>query len=183
MLAFKRLHLNLLNIVVLLTLKAVLGDYNTRLKTISTIFKSKFVKVNPQRNRNIVVPIVCDLSKQNLSQIIHQNFGHVSIYRLKRTARKVIMEAPPENLPDFEEHCPISLLAMSTKITRGPNTDVLYFAPGFMLQMDSEFLILKAYVYLPRLLWLYILLLCTRLYFHPEANVHILTSSNCLSLH
>ena len=39
MLAFKRLHLNLLNIVVLLTLKVVLGDNLTKLKTILNILK------------------------------------------------------------------------------------------------------------------------------------------------
>ena len=33
-LVFKKLHLNLLNIVTLLTLKVVLGDHPTRLKTI-----------------------------------------------------------------------------------------------------------------------------------------------------
>ena len=38
---FKRLHLNLLNIVTLLTLRVVLGYHPTRLKTILTIFKSK----------------------------------------------------------------------------------------------------------------------------------------------
>ena len=38
-LAFKRLYLNFLNIVALLTLKVVLGDYPTRLETILTIFK------------------------------------------------------------------------------------------------------------------------------------------------
>ena len=41
-LVFKRLHLNLLNIVYLLTLKVVLGDHHTRLKTFLTIFNSKF---------------------------------------------------------------------------------------------------------------------------------------------
>ena len=39
---FKRLHLNLLNTVTLLTLKVVLGDHPTRLATILTIFNSKF---------------------------------------------------------------------------------------------------------------------------------------------
>ena len=42
MLTFKRLRLNVLNIVTLLTLNIVLVDHPTRLKTISTIFKSKF---------------------------------------------------------------------------------------------------------------------------------------------
>ena len=40
-LVFKRLHLKLLNIVTLLTLKVVLGDHPTRLATILTIFDSK----------------------------------------------------------------------------------------------------------------------------------------------
>ena len=34
MLFFKRLHMNLLNVVILLTLKVVFGDHPTRLKTI-----------------------------------------------------------------------------------------------------------------------------------------------------
>ena len=41
-LVLKMLHLNLLNIVTLLTLNFVLGDQHTRLTTILTIFNSKF---------------------------------------------------------------------------------------------------------------------------------------------
>ena len=41
-LVFKRLHMNLLNIVTLLTLRVVLGDHHTSLTTILTIFNSKF---------------------------------------------------------------------------------------------------------------------------------------------
>ena len=41
---FKRLHLNLLNIVNMLTLNAILGYHATRLKTISNIFKYKLSK-------------------------------------------------------------------------------------------------------------------------------------------
>ena len=37
----------------------------------------------PQRDMNIVVPTACVLPKQNLSPLIHQRFGHVSIARLK----------------------------------------------------------------------------------------------------
>ena len=59
----------------------------------------EIVKFNPQINRNIVVPTVCDLSKQNLSQIIHQRFGHVSIYRLIRMSRKGPMEGHPTTPP------------------------------------------------------------------------------------
>ena len=42
LLGFKRLRLNLLNVVTLLTLRVVLGDPPTRLKTNLNIFKSKF---------------------------------------------------------------------------------------------------------------------------------------------
>ena len=62
----------------------------------------RIVKINPQRDRNIFVPTVCALPKQNLSQIIHQSFGHVSITRLKPTERKGLMEGLPENIPDLE---------------------------------------------------------------------------------
>ena len=64
---FKKLHMNLLNIVTMLTLKVVLGDHLTRLKTILTILKYKFVKANPHRDKNTVVPTVCALSKKYLS--------------------------------------------------------------------------------------------------------------------
>ena len=40
-------------------------------------------KINPHRDKNLVVPTVCGLSKQTLSQLIHQRFGHVSVTRLK----------------------------------------------------------------------------------------------------
>ena len=70
MLSFKRLRLNLLNIVTLLTVRVVFGDHPTRIKTISTIFKSKFVKVKPQIDRNIVVPTVCLLSKKSIRLFI-----------------------------------------------------------------------------------------------------------------
>ena len=62
----------------------------------------KIVKVNPQRNSNIVVPTVCSLSKYNLYKIMHQHFVHVSITRLKLTARKVIMKGLPTNIPGLE---------------------------------------------------------------------------------
>ena len=72
MLVFKRLHLNLLDIVTFSTLMVNLGDHPTRIKTIYTIFKYKFIKFNPQMNRNIFVLTVCSLSNQNLSHLIHQ---------------------------------------------------------------------------------------------------------------
>ena len=102
-LVLRKLHLNLLNIVTLLNLKVVLGDHPNRLSIILTIFNSKFVKINPHRDKNLVVPTVCGLSKKNLSLMIHQRFGHVSITRLKRMARKELMDCLPENIPELEE--------------------------------------------------------------------------------
>ena len=99
----------------------------------------EIVNINPQRYKNLVVPTVCGLSKQTLSLLIHQRFGHVSITRLKRMAIKGLMEGLPEILPELEEPCPICLLTKATKINRGPTTDVSEFAPGFMLQMDFAF--------------------------------------------
>ena len=123
----------------LLNLRVVLGDHPTRLAKSLTIFNSKFVNINPHRDKNIVVPTVCGISKQTLFQLIHQRFGHVSITRLKRMARKGLMEGIPENLPELEKPCPICLLTKATKISRGPTTDVSEFASGFMLQMDPAF--------------------------------------------
>ena len=50
------------------------------------------IKLKPQREKNIVVPTVCALPKQNLSERTHQNFGHIFITRLKQMARKGLTE-------------------------------------------------------------------------------------------
>ena len=57
--------------------------------------KLEIVKINPHRDKNIFVPTVCGISKQTLSQLIHQGFGHVSIPRLKLMARKGLVEGLP----------------------------------------------------------------------------------------
>ena len=132
--------MKLLNIVTLLTLKVVLGDHPTRLKTISTIFKFKLSKSIPPKYRNIDVPTVCALLKQNISHLIHQHFGRVSSTRLKLMARKRLMEVLPENLPGLEEPYHMFLLTRATKIPGGPRTDVSKLDPGFMLHMDFVFL-------------------------------------------
>ena len=49
------------------------------------------------------------------------------------------MQGLPENLPELEQPCPICILTKSTKVPRGPTTDVSKFSPGFMLQMDFAF--------------------------------------------
>ena len=97
------------------------------------------VKINTHRDKNIVVPTVFGFSKQTLSQLINQCFGHVSITRIKELARKVLMEGLPQNLSGLEETCPICLLTKENQIPRGPRTDVSKFTPGFMLQMDFAF--------------------------------------------
>ena len=56
-------------------------------------------KINPHREKNIVVQTVCGISKQTLSQIIHHRSGHVSITQLKRISRKVLVEGLSVNLP------------------------------------------------------------------------------------
>ena len=139
MLVFKRLHLKLLNILTFLTLRVVLGYQPTRLKQIYTIFKYKFVKFNPQRNRNIVVPTVCELSKYNLSRIIHQRFGRVSITRIKQMEIKLLMKSLPTNLTDLKDTCPIFYLTKATNISIGPTIDVSKVSPLFMLQMFFSF--------------------------------------------
>ena len=83
------------------------------------------------------------------------------------------MEGLAENILDLEEPCPIYPLTKENKILRGPTSDVLKFAPEFMLQMDFSFSMLKASVDLPLIFRLYVLLLNTSLDFHPESNVHI----------
>ena len=62
----------------------------------------EIVKINPHRDKNLVVPTFCGISKQTPSQLIHQRFGHVSITRLKRMARRGLMEGLTENLPELE---------------------------------------------------------------------------------
>ena len=62
----------------------------------------KSIKINPHRDKNIVVPNVCGLSKKTLYQLIHRSFGHVSITRKKRMVRKGLMESLPENISVLE---------------------------------------------------------------------------------
>ena len=102
MLVFKRLHLNLLNIVTFLTLKSVLVDQPTILKTIYTIFKLKLS--NPIIKETVIFLSQLSVPYQNKkSLIIHRRFGHVSISRLKLMARKGLVEGLPKNISDLEE--------------------------------------------------------------------------------
>ena len=64
MLVLKRLHLNLLNIVALLTFKVVLGDHHTRLKKILTIFKSKLSRSTLTETRILLFQLSVDFQKK-----------------------------------------------------------------------------------------------------------------------
>ena len=57
--------------------------------------RPKISEINPHRDKDIFVPIVCWISKQTLSQLIHKRFGHVSITIIKKMARKGLMEGLP----------------------------------------------------------------------------------------
>ena len=82
---------------------------------------------------NMVVPTACGISKNNLSQIIHQRFGHVLITSIIHLSKKRLMNYPSKNSPVLEELCPICLLTKAIDISGGPAIDVSNFVPGFML--------------------------------------------------
>ena len=70
-----------------------ISPYQTQ-KNLDSI-QIKKIWLNPHIDRNIVVPTVCSLSKQNLSHIIHQCFFNVSITRIKQMSIKGLMEGLP----------------------------------------------------------------------------------------
>ena len=102
MLDLKSLGLNLLNIVTLLTLKFIIGDHPNRLKTISTIFKSKLSKSTLKETGIFLSQFSVHYQSKSISLFIGV-FGHVSITILKIMAKKVLMESLSENIPDLEE--------------------------------------------------------------------------------
>ena len=59
------------------------------------------VKINPTRNKDIMVPTIHGLSKHNIYQPIHQRFGHVIIYRLVHISNKRTIKDQITNLPDL----------------------------------------------------------------------------------
>ena len=68
-------------------------------KKIINYIQTEIVKFKSHRDRNIVAPTVCEISKQNLSQIIHQRFCHISINRLKNISRKRTHGGVPRKSP------------------------------------------------------------------------------------
>ena len=115
----KRLHLNLLNIVTLLTLKVVLGDNHTRLTTILTIFKSKLSRSTLTDTRILLSQLFVYIQNNISLGLYISVFGHVSIARLKQMARKVLLEGLPTNIHNLQEPWPICILTNENKIPRG----------------------------------------------------------------
>ena len=98
-------------------------------------------------------------------------------------AIKGLMKCLPGNLPHLEEPCPICLLTKGTKINIDTTNDVYKPPPGFMLQMHSAFFNVESI----RVFTLNLLAICSATShpfgIPPEANVHLLKSSNLLSFH
>ena len=57
------------------------------------------VKFNPQINWDNMVTTIFGLSKYNISQLIHQLFGHIPMIRVKILAREVTTKGPSTNIP------------------------------------------------------------------------------------
>ena len=95
----------------------------------------KNVKVNPQRNRNI------------LSQLSfpYQNIDYLSELwsfldcQVKTMERKGLIEFIATNVPHLENNFPIYFLTKSTKVTIGQTTDVSNPTSGLMFQMNFQF--------------------------------------------
>ena len=56
----------------------------------------EIVNINPHRDKNLVAPTVCVISRQILYRLIHQRSGHVCITRLKKMVIKGLMEGLPK---------------------------------------------------------------------------------------
>ena len=56
----------------------------------------KIIKYNLKRNKNILVPTVWALSKLNLYHLVHNIVGRVSITRLRRMAKTLLMKGLPK---------------------------------------------------------------------------------------
>ena len=75
MMVSKKLQLDLVNIVIMLTLKVFIRDHPNRTNFFLDYLQIETVKVNSKRNRNIAVKNFCVLSKHNISKFIHQCFS------------------------------------------------------------------------------------------------------------
>ena len=56
------------------------------------------IKVKLYGNKDIVVQTICDLLKQNISQLVHEHFFRVSISRFKTMLKKGIMKVLPKKI-------------------------------------------------------------------------------------
>ena len=167
MLVLKRLHLNLLNIIILLTFKFVLGDHHTRLKNIKTIFKSNLSKLTPKETLFFLSQLSVTYQKQSLSDYSSVLWSYLYC-QAKINGKKKTYGGSPNPPPDLEEPLTIYIFTKATKIYRGPTIDVSHYPLGSCFACILCFKILKESVDLPRILWLYVILLLTPLDFYPE---------------
>ena len=140
---------------------------------IQTTFKWYVFKVDSQGNSIIVVPTVYGLSKQNLSKLLHQSFGNVSITSLKLMTRNDSWRVSQNtsltfNYPAQFVSWPRQLKPLEVWPLMTQNLPL-----GSCFKHIFRFLVFKASVDLPRLFWIYVLLLCTPLGFQINTFVKI----------
>ena len=124
-------------------------------------------KIQPPKKHNCFCPNCMFLIK-NISALIHRRFYYVSIARLKRMAIKGLMLGIPKNIPDLKYPCPGFLL---TKANEFPEVQPLIYwiSPlGSCFRRILHVSMLKASVDLPHFLWIYVMILHTHLFIHPE---------------
>ena len=101
MLVLKRLHPNLLNIVISLTSRVIIGDNPTRIKTIQTTFKANFListlKETGTLWSQLTLPYqnIISLRLFTITLVMSQLPG-------KKMVRKGLMKGLPTNLPDLK---------------------------------------------------------------------------------
>ena len=173
-LVLRKLHLNLLNIVILLTLKVVLGDHPIRLATILTIFSLKFSKSILIETRIFLSQLSVDFqSKLCLNWFINVLVTSQSLdYNewQEKDSWKVFLKIFLNcKRPALSVSWPKQLKFTEVQLLMSLNLPL-----GSCFKWISRFSMLKASVDLPQLLWLYALLLHTPLDPHPEVSAHLL---------
>ena len=88
---------------------------------------------------DIVVPMVCGFSKQNISQLIHRRFFSVSITKIGLNKKKNGKQKSYNKNTWLGRNRPCLSLEQVNKKTQSPKHSYLNNSPGFILQIDSTF--------------------------------------------
>ena len=176
MLVFRRLHLNLLSIVVLLILKVVIGYHPTRIEKlrlssnincqIKTSKKQEYC--GPKFLWRIKIESLTDYS----SSLWYYQVKTIDEKRTHETSLKRIMTW---KIPSLFVSRPRQLKFPEIRPYMSQIPPLVSFFKWIL-----HFSMLKEYVDLIRLLWLYVLILQTPLGFHTIANGRLLTPKNSL---